>query len=566
MGEFNTQKRRLTARILPQVGLMLLCLLALPLPSLLFDPVTLGEPPAPNNSTRLYVRRGETQPPLDQPVELLFVGDVMLGRQILDENQPFKRVARWLTMPDLTIGNFEGSLGQPAGGGNAGARDDPSRPMRLIAPRAAVFELQSAGFDLVSLANNHSLDSGSTGLAEAAHALESAGIGVVGAGPGQAAAYLPATRTIRGVRIAFLGINAVSQPDDPAVETGESDWQPARWDLERITEAIQRARQVADVVVVLAHWGDEYETRPGLGQAEGARRLIEAGADVVVGSHPHAIQPTEIIEADGANGKRIGLAAYSLGNFVFDQSDPRAQYGLALQVRLDRQGLVEARALAVQAGPAPRLLNDPAPAGIIARIQPKPQQVFYRCDPAGCAEVDLGLEETPRRFVAGKIDLTGDGLAETVILKDNQVRIYEEERLAWESPPEWVVLDAALGDPNGDGRAEVMLAIQKLDAGGEPGSHPFMIGYRGGIYRQVWGGSAVRFPIREVELLDIDQDGTPELVVLEQRPGGQSSVTLWKWQGWVFSQVWSSPEGDFQNLGIIHDRGEGALIVVESNW
>lgn len=566
MGEAIGRKRCPPLKILPQVGLMLLCLTALPLTTILFDRIDAGGQPKFDGWTNLYTRRGAAQPPLERPVELLFVGDIMLGRQIMDSNQPFVYAAGWLAASDLTIGNFEASLGENYRGLTESAGDDPSRPIRLIAPPSAALELQSAGFDLLSLANNHSLDGGFAGLAATAQALEDAGIGVIGAGPSEAAAYLPARREIRGVRLAFLGVNAVRQPVDPAAAVGSRDWRPARWDLKRITEAIQQTRQAADAVIVLAHWGDEYETRPGPSQMDGARRLIEAGADIVIGSHPHTIQPTEVIEVDNADGKQIGFVAYSLGNFVFDQRDPRAQYGIALRVSLDRRGLVGAQALVVQAGPAPRIPIEPLNPGIIARIQPKPAQILFRCSPAGCEVVDLESKADRGQFVSDKIDLTGDGQAETVILTDRQVRIYEEERLVWASPPEWIVLDAALGDPNGDGRAEVVLAIRKPDAQGELRSHPFLIGYRGGIYRQVWGGSAVHFPIREVELLDINQDGTPELVVLEVRPGGQTAVTLWKWQGWVFSQVWSSPEGDLQNLGVVYDRNGGAFVRVESNW
>lgn len=566
MGERKKPNRGTDGGILRRIGLMLVCLAILPLPGWLRPGVDLQEAHGAPAWMGLYQRDGGAQNQAAASTELLFVGDVMLGRGVLESNQPFKHVSRLLTLSDLTIGNFEGSLADHTGSEANRSTDDSESPIRLIAPRSAVQQLKSAGFDLVSLGNNHSLDGGPAGLAETASVLRRAGIGVVGAGQGEAVALLPEIRNVNGVRIAFFGIDAVRQTSDPAVAVGKLDWQPARWKPERIPAAIQKARAASDVVVVLVHWGDEYENRASPSQIDAGRLLIEAGADLVIGSHPHVIQPTEIVEVDQGGGKRRGFVAYSLGNFVFDQNDPRTKPGLALKVRLDRQGVAEVEALVFDAGTAPRLpLGAPDP-NILRRIKPKPAQVMYRCGGAGCEEVETGPAGDAPRFASGKIDLTGDGVAETVILRDSRITIYEGQNQVWESPPEWQVMDAALGDPNGDGRAEVALALLKPDAQGELKSHPFLIGYRGGIYRQVWGGSAVHFPILELDLLDVDQEGIPELVVLEQRAGDQTALTLWRWQGWVFSQVWSSREARLHNLETMYDHAGIPLIRVERDW
>jgi hypothetical protein len=169
-------------------------------------------------------------------------------------------------------------------------------------------------------------------------------------------------------------------------------------------------------------------------------------------------------------------------------------------------------------------------------------------------------------FNSGRIDLTGDGIDETILLREEKIQIFQDNRLMWESPPEWKILDAALGDPNGDGRNEVVMAISKPDEHGVLRSHPFLIGYRGGIYRQVWGGSAVHFLINEVALADIDDDGIPELVVLENRDENRQAVTVWKWQGWIFSQVWSSPEGIYENISVYSGSDGKAYIQVGKKW
>jgi hypothetical protein len=91
----------------------------------------------------------------------------------------------------------------------------------------------------------------------------------------------------------------------------------------------------------------------------------------------------------------------------------------------------------------------------------------------------------------------------------------------WRSPAAWRVDDLTLGDPNDDGRGELLLTFWRDDEEGVPGSHSFIVGYRGGIYRTLWGGSAVRDPILEVELGDMDGDGAQELIVLE------TEMTAW---------------------------------------
>jgi len=165
------------------------------------------------------------------------------------------------------------------------------------------------------------------------------------------------------------------------------------------------------------------------------------------------------------------------------------------------------------------------------------------------------------------IDLTGDGVGEQVTLDQNRVFVYQGDELVWISPPEWKVIDLALGDPNDDGRYEIMLAITKLDENGVPRSHPFMIGYRGGIYRLLWGGSAVSEPIYEVELGNIDSDPVQELVVIEDAgDGNQNRIAVWSWHGWGFSKDWESEGSLFNNLVLVESTpGAGLTIAARGN-
>ena len=132
------------------------------------------------------------------------------------------------------------------------------------------------------------------------------------------------------------------------------------------------------------------------------------------------------------------------------------------------------------------------------------------------------------------------------------MEILQGGQSVWSSPPEWQVRDLALGDPNDDGRFEALLAVDKTGPSGSTTNHPFVIGYRGGRYLDMWGGSPVSAPILEVELGDLDGDGLEELVAIEA-PMDESAryMTMWRWHGWGFSLVWRSPPGDYHDLIVL---------------
>ncbi len=176
--------------------------------------------------------------------------------------------------------------------------------------------------------------------------------------------------------------------------------------------------------------------------------------------------------------------------------------------------------------------------------------VCFRCDPEGC---HLAPEAEPQAdgpgglFDQGEIDLTGDGRPERVQRLGDQVVIYQDDVEVWRSPPPWRVVDVALGDPNDDGRNEILLAFWKQDEVGVWRSHPFIVGYRGGHYYELWGGSAVDAPIGQVELGDVDGDRVQELIVLEQA-GDERSIVVWRWNQWWFNVVWRGPPAGYRDL------------------
>ncbi|MAT98336.1 MAG: hypothetical protein CL608_14420 [Anaerolineaceae bacterium] len=503
----------------------------------------------------IYLRDGRSLTPSENVVELIAVGDVMLGRGVAEKPDPLAEVAPWLRTADLTLGNLESVI--VAGGTPRTAAPGEPQPIILNAPVTAVSHLITAGFDLLSLANNHSLDYGAAGLQETAVRLQQAGITSLGYGPDEDAAYQPILREINGVHLAFLAFNGVPEPSvgEPLSVSGEQ-WQRAEWDEARVTTAVEAARQQADVVIVSIHWGYEYELRADPWQETAAQALLTAGADLVLGHHPHVVQPVMVAQQSGQ------LVAYSLGNFVFDQTEEPTNQGLALRIFVDGDGLRAVQMLPLWSGPRPRLMSLAEAESLLARIEPAPSRLAFACQLDGCISVGEVPDDGEQGwFWSGGIDLTGDGVPEIIRRSGEQVTVYEAGTAVWQSPAAWRVVDVALGDPNDDGRFELLLAIWQTDAEGHERSQPYIVGHRGGEYQLLWGGRPLNIPILAVELGDVDGDGAEELVVLEDQ-GDEKTVAVWRWQGWNFSLVWRSENGRFHDLILLPGTDNRLLLAV----
>jgi poly-gamma-glutamate synthesis protein (capsule biosynthesis protein) len=183
--------------------------------------------------------------------------------------------------------------------------------MRFTFDAKVAQALADAGFGAVSLANNHIYDFGREGIASTVAALDAAGVASFGA-PGRAQV---ATTSIAGRELAFVAFNEFMGEANP----------------ERAISDIWKARKAADFVAVYAHWGEEYAAENAYQRAL-AHRFIDAGADMVVGAHPHVIQGHEAYQG--------GHIYYSLGNFIFDQYwKEEVRTGLGLEVEIGDDGI-----------------------------------------------------------------------------------------------------------------------------------------------------------------------------------------------------------------------------------
>jgi len=200
----------------------------------------------------------------------------------------------------------------------------------------------------------------------------------------------------------------------------------------------------------------------------------------------------------------------------------------------------------------------------LARLPRSSQQVGFACDRQMCWPVSAPAASVDTPFTEGAIDLTGDGIPETILREGESLRVLQGDVEIWRSDPAWRVVDVALGDPNDDGRYEILAALWKPNDEGVLTSHPFIIGHRGGAIKVIWGGSAVTHGIHEAALADVDDDGVEELVVLESaRPGdgpdaAQRTLSVWDWHGWGFNLRWRSEPGRYRNLGLVED---GSVVV-----
>ncbi len=271
-----------------------------------------------------------------RPLVLDAVGDITFGEQVgaalasYGAAYPWTQVAPILRSADITIGNLETSVSE-----RGSAQDKPYTfrgPPHALRPMSTL-----AGFDVLTLANNHSGDFGRDALLDTVHAVRAAGMLPIGAGANLHSATQPAIVAAGGLKIAFLGFSDINPAGFSATRFAPGT---ASADLALMNDAVRAARRRADLVVCFLHWGVELVPSPDRRQDQIAEACLAAGASVVLGAHPHVLGPV-------SRPSTRTLVAWTLGNFVFPSTGASAKTAI-LQVRLDAHGVRDDRLIRVE--------------------------------------------------------------------------------------------------------------------------------------------------------------------------------------------------------------------------
>jgi len=293
------------------------------------------------------------EPDLPRPVQsgyfdevtLVFTGDNLLGagmpRYIKQhgEDWPYDAVRSYLVNADLTFGNLESPITDYPHKTPGKSWESIKEGRNFIfkaPPEYSGRVLTAAGFDIVSLANNHAMDYCEQGMADTVMSLDAAGIRYAGAGLDLDRAFAPVVMNRKGVRIGFIARSKIVPMRSKATEdTPGLAWHGKEYS-EELSSAIRELRPICDVLVVTFHWGYEGHRRHAPYQQAIAHSAIDDGADLVIGHHPHCLQGVELY-----NG---GVIAYSLGNFLFTGASALIESAV-LKVTAGRDGVREVELL-----------------------------------------------------------------------------------------------------------------------------------------------------------------------------------------------------------------------------
>jgi len=291
-----------------------------------------GEPPPP--TVEAPPKRAKKAPVAAAPaaaaksdaLEMTFVGDVIFGRYRASGYDPIPEDGFEVFAPtaallksDLLVGNLETPL----------VRDLPDKsPIGSRFAFGASLDhaqhLVKAGFDVMSLANNHYYDQKTEGIEQSPVLLEELGVVPIGGARAEDPLFRIESTEVDGWKVAFVAVstrrNAPKRegvPELPFLPTREMD--------DTLSPLVQEAAGTHDLVVVMVHWGNEYADDPDYAQVKAAHALVDAGADLVIGHHPHVLQAIEAYEQ--------GIIAYSLGNFLFENTTEIPRLTGVLRVR-----------------------------------------------------------------------------------------------------------------------------------------------------------------------------------------------------------------------------------------
>jgi poly-gamma-glutamate capsule biosynthesis protein CapA/YwtB (metallophosphatase superfamily) len=286
----------------------------------------------------------DAEPVVD--ITIAAVGDIIIHKSVLDSaydgltrqydfRKIFAPVAPYLAAADYTVCDLESRM--------AGGSMDAGDPLRFNAPYSLTDALTLAGVDLAATANNHSVDFGWLGIIRTLDRLDRAGIAHVGTNRSEEEKSTPLVVDIKGIKVAFLNYTQFLNGNGSV--KGREAYAVNLLNVDRVAEEAAAARALgADVVVAVLHYGMEYIRTPtseqnevSQGSAE-VQGLLSRGVDVILGSHPHVVQPiSKVVQYASGEGKDT-YVAYSLGNFLSGQRWRYSDSGIIAYVHIQKQG------------------------------------------------------------------------------------------------------------------------------------------------------------------------------------------------------------------------------------
>ncbi|HBT48119.1 MAG TPA: hypothetical protein DEA73_09655 [Peptococcaceae bacterium] len=285
--------------------------------------------------------------------------DRLMQSQGLD--YPLAELGPLLRSADLTFGNLESPLSDTG-------KPIPGKGIWFRARPEALQVLQQGGFDVLNIANNHILDYDTPAFRQTMALLEGAGIHYCGGGENIQEARRPVILEEKGLRLGFLGYSDMADifwsydyPRSFKATTERPGTAPL--EIETMCQDVELLKARTDTTVVSLHWGTEYQRRPSSEQRQIAHRLVEAGADIILGHHPHVFQGIEVYKGS--------IILYSLGNFIMDQNWSRETCeGLLAMFTITQAGWQQAEILPVQiVEEQPRQGTGPRAAKILAELR-----------------------------------------------------------------------------------------------------------------------------------------------------------------------------------------------------
>ncbi|HEM5173255.1 TPA: CapA family protein [Streptococcus suis] len=280
----------------------------------------------------------------DNSVRIMAHGDLLYHLPILrgaeqpdgsyDFSENFTYVKPWIEQADFAIADFEGTISPDV--------ELAGYPL-FNAPAIVANNIHDAGYDLVDLAHNHILDSHLSGLISTVNTFRDAGVDTVGVyAEGNRETAPLYIREVNGIRIAVLAYAYGFNGMEALLSQEEYDAYLSDFDQEKMRAEIERAEKEADITIVMPQTGVEYQLEPTGEQTSLYHQMIDWGADIVLGGHPHVVEPAEIIEKDGQRK----LIIYSMGNFLSNQriesmdDTPNSQWterGVLMDIRIQKE-------------------------------------------------------------------------------------------------------------------------------------------------------------------------------------------------------------------------------------